>query len=158
MTDRPPFSSPCSASEADDAYMGFASRDELLTALNELLEAERAGARVTLHSLKAIGNPATAALTRAIYEDEAHWCSELAREIRRLGGSPSRRCGAFYGKAMAITELDARLAFLNRGQEWVVRRLNALLPKVRDDELHAMLRRMCAGHERNITLVHRRNE
>ncbi len=134
--------------------MDFANRDELLFALNELLEAERAGARVTLHSLKAIADPAAAALTKLIYEDEAHWCSELTREIRRLGGSPSQRCGAFYGKAMAITEPDARLAFLNRGQQWVVRRLNTLLPRVRDDELRAMLRRMCVGHERNITLVH----
>jgi nitronate monooxygenase len=42
----------CLAHEMDDRYMGFAARDELLSALNELLEAERAGARVTLAAAK----------------------------------------------------------------------------------------------------------
>jgi hypothetical protein len=35
--------------------MGYADRDEILAALNELLEAERAGARVALDSSKAKG-------------------------------------------------------------------------------------------------------
>src|SRR5207237_908286 len=43
----------CSMHEADDQYMGYASKDELITFLNELLEAERAGARVTLESARA---------------------------------------------------------------------------------------------------------
>lgn len=43
MSDEP--ASPvCYASEADDVYMGFLPREELVTRLNELLEAERAGA------------------------------------------------------------------------------------------------------------------
>jgi len=36
----------CLAHEAGDAYMGFAARDELVSFLNTLLEAERAGARI----------------------------------------------------------------------------------------------------------------
>lgn len=40
------FDSPaCSMHEADDAYMGFVGPDELAPLLQELLEAERAGAR-----------------------------------------------------------------------------------------------------------------
>lgn len=157
MTNGLPSSPPCFARDGDDAYMGFADREEILAALNELLEAERAGARVTLHSIKAMVDPGMAALTKAVHRDEAHWCAELTRQIRRLGGTPSRRCGAFYGKAMAITEPEARLAFLNRGQQWVVRRLEALLPRVRDDALHAMLQRMQVGHVENIALVRDRN-
>jgi len=38
------FASPaCSADEADDAYMGFASRAEITAFLTELAEAERSG-------------------------------------------------------------------------------------------------------------------
>jgi uncharacterized protein DUF6306 len=52
MTDdrKEPSSPTCLAREGDDAYMGFATRDELAAFLNELLEAERAGTGVALRS------------------------------------------------------------------------------------------------------------
>jgi hypothetical protein len=44
MTDaKEPASPACSAHEADDAYMGFASRAEIVVFLKELEAAERAG-------------------------------------------------------------------------------------------------------------------
>ena len=44
--------------EADDAYMGYAGKEELTAILTELLEAERAGVRVTHESaLTARGGP-----------------------------------------------------------------------------------------------------
>jgi nitronate monooxygenase len=61
--------------------------------------------------------------------------------------------GAFYGKAMAIGDLGQRIAFVNRGQGWVVRKLREMLPRVRDDKLHADLRDMLASHEANIALA-----
>jgi hypothetical protein len=46
MSDPKQFASPaCSADEADDAYMGFASRAEIAAFLNELAAAEHAGRR-----------------------------------------------------------------------------------------------------------------
>ena len=36
----------CSMHEADDVYMGYAGKDEIVGLLNELLEAERTCARV----------------------------------------------------------------------------------------------------------------
>jgi len=147
---REPSSPVCYAADADDAYMGYAPRDEVLAALNELLEAERAGARVALASAKAAAGPDHAALMQAVRADEAHWCAMLSHQIRRLGGTPSRRTGAFHGKAMAIADPRERLAFLNRGQAWVVRKLDALTPRVRDDALHADLRAMAQKHRDNI--------
>ena len=58
--------------------------------------------------------------------------------------------GAFYEKAMTIVELGERLKFLNRGQGWVVRKLREILPRVRDDRLHADLAEMLRLHETNI--------
>ena len=85
MTNQPS-SPPCGAAEADDVYIGYAGRNELLLVLNELLEAERAGAKVALASTKAVADD-YAALMRQVRDDEAHWCEMLDRQIRRLGGT-----------------------------------------------------------------------
>lgn len=146
-------SPPCLAHEMDDRYMGFATCAELLAVLNELLETERAGARVTLAAAKDIGDGALKTLVIAIHRDEARWCGVLTRAILRLQGAPSPKTGAFYGKAMAIPDLATRLAFLNRGQGWVVRKLAALLPTVRNEAIHADLAAMLACHQRNIGRV-----
>lgn len=149
MTDEP--ASPvCYAAQGDDAYMGYAARDEIVAALDELLEAERAGAKVALASAKTADDPAEGALMTAIRADEARWCAMLSRHLKRLGATPSRKTGAFHGKAMAIAHPLERLAFLNRGQAWVVRKLEALLPRLRDDALHPDIKAMLDSHRANI--------
>ncbi len=130
--------------------MGYADREEILAALNELLEAERAGTRVALGSTKAMQSASYADLIRLVQRDEANWCAMLTRQIQRLGGTPSGHTGAFHEKAMAIADPLERLVFLNRGQGWVVRRLEKLMPRVRDDALHEDLREMAANHRENI--------
>jgi hypothetical protein len=145
-----PSSSPCYAQGADDVYMGFAARDEIVAALNELLEAERAGARVALASRKSAADARYGELMATVRADEARWCAMLSRRLRRLGATPSRATGAFYAKAMAIDAPLDRLTFLNRGQAWVVRKLEGLIPRVRDEYLHRELNDMLAGHRTNI--------
>jgi nitronate monooxygenase len=54
---------------------------------------------------------------------------------------------------MALQDLPARRAFMNRGQRWVVRKLQALLPRVIDPQLQAGLGAMLAAHEANIARV-----
>ena len=139
--------------DADNAYMGYAGKEELVVFLNELLEAERAGARVTAGTAHASDNAAIAELMRAVQRDEARWCAMLAGHLKALGAVPSPAVGAFYGKAMAITDLGERIGFLNRGQGWVVRKLREALPRVRDDRLHADLTEMLRSHEVNIALA-----
>ncbi|MBX3488698.1 DUF6306 domain-containing protein [Parvibaculum sp.] len=152
MTDEP--SSPaCYTAEADDAYMGFAPREEILLVLNELLEAERAGARVALASARELTNEDEIALLRAVRDDEVRWCAMLFRYIRKADGLPSLKCGAFFAKAMAIGDLHERLHFLNRGQSWVARKLRELMPRVRSDELYGDLKNMLESHESNIDLT-----
>lgn len=141
-----PASPVCYAAEASDAYMGYLERDALINALNELLEAERAGARVALASQKQMRQEEIRHLMKAVYLDEAGWCVMLAQEIKRLGGNPSPRCGAFRDKAMKIADPLARLSFINRGQNWVVRTLTEMLPRVRDDALHSRLGEMRESH------------
>src|SRR5262249_18054120 len=143
----------CSMHEADDAYMGYAAKDELTALLNELLEAERAGARVTLESARAAGSGPIAELIGSIQGNEAPWCAMRADHISALSEAPTPKVGAFFGKAMAIADLGERVIFLNRGQAWVVRKLREMLPRVRDDRLHADLTEMLRSHEANIALA-----
>lgn len=128
-------------------------RDELLAVLNELLEAERAGARVAMETGREITAPDDAALVADIHKDEVRWCGMLMRAIKALEATPSSVTGAFHGKCMAIAELNQRLAFLNRGQAWVVRKLQALIPRVEDAALRADLKEMLEAHHANIARV-----
>lgn len=140
-------SSPCWMKEADDVYMGYAGLDEILSFLGELLEAERAGVRVCHESLDQAKIDWMIDLLGRIKHDEGRWCAMLSGHIRRLGGVPTDRVGGFRDKAMAIPDLDERLVFLNRGQDWVVRKLRHMLPRVRDDRLHSDLSDMLHAHE-----------
>ena len=130
-----------------------AVKDELVASLNELLEAERAGARVTLETARQSRHPTIVELMQHIQHDEARWCAMLLRQIKELGGKASPRMGAFYEKAMAIDDIAERITFLNRGQGWVVRKLRELIPKVQDASLSADLHHMLSSHVANITLA-----
>ncbi|AOJ90329.1 2-nitropropane dioxygenase [Burkholderia sp. MSMB0856] len=129
-------------------------RTALLAALDELLEAERAGARVASETAEEVTeDPELHRLIAHIRQDEAHWCSVLVDAIRTLGATPTRATGAFHEKAMAIDDLAERMAFLNRGQRWVVRKLQALLPTLADPDIHHALSLMLVAHEKNIGAV-----
>ena len=54
---------------------------------------------------------------------------------------------------MAIDGLPERLAFLNRGQRWVVRKLQALLPTLAQPDMHHALTQMLVAHEKKIGSV-----
>ncbi len=151
-----PSSPVCFAGDADPAYLGYAGRDELVIFLNELLEAERAGAKVTLRLSEETTDPALRTLIAAVYRDETKWCAMLVAALRGLRAGPSPRIGAFYEKVMAVGDLPGRLALLNRGQGWVARKLREMLPRVQDDSLRTDLAEMLAAHERNIRRVEER--
>jgi hypothetical protein len=136
--------------EADDSYMGYATRDELAAFLNELLEAERAGTGVALRSADAASGTPFVGLLRDIHKDEARWCAMLLRQLKALGVPASTRIGAFQEKCLAIDPLPERIAFLNRGQGWVVKKLREMMPRVRDDALHRDLAEMLESHVTNI--------
>ena len=129
------------------------SGDELVAALNELLEAERAGARVALETVKQIKSHNLAPLVIDIQQDEVRWCKILLGVIGSLGYSPSTATGDFYEKAIAIEELKDRLLFLNRGQAWVVRRLEKLIPRIQELDIRSQLQSMLDAHIQNIQRV-----
>ncbi len=141
------YSSPaCYAHEIAPDYFGESPAmpaEELVGLLNTLLEAERAGARVLvafLHDYPG-DSPAWRQLA-AVQRDEAKNCAILIDLIQRMNGTPSAATGDFLGKALAVKGRAARLRFLNRGQQWVARKIGEALPRVEQkpvrDALHAM--------------------
>ena len=123
---------------------------ELEAFLNLLGEAERAGGRV-LHELTAIARSAELReLLKKVGHDEGYHAGELAAHVRRLGGQPSNRTGDFVEKVRALPDLRAKLELLNRGQRWVIRKINERVPSIADEHLKAFLVVMAQGHELNI--------
>jgi 5-formyltetrahydrofolate cyclo-ligase len=125
-------------------------RTALLDLLGQLLEAERAGARSVGRMCNEAATPAVGTVLRDVARDEARFCAMLTTHIKRLGGTPSLATGAFYDKVMALPDADQRLDLLNRGQGWVVRRLQESLPRIDDAALRADLQDMLDVHARNI--------
>ncbi|AVP58903.1 nitronate monooxygenase [Pulveribacter suum] len=132
--------------------------DQLAARLNELLEAERAGARITLESARALqpGQEDLRPLIESIHDDEVKWCGMLLRALRSLGVQPSSRTGDFYERAMAVQDLGERLALLNRGQGWVARKVRELLAELEHEELRDGLQAMLQGHQHQLAQVNRR--
>lgn len=143
-------SPPCLMGELEPSAFGFMSQAETLDLLNRLLEGERAGARAVGAMYAETGIARNVTVLRGIAMDEARFCAMLTRHIVRLGGSPSRATGAFYDKLLAVHDPTERLELLNRGQGWVVRKLQEALPKIHDDGLHHDLKQMLDRHELNI--------
>lgn len=149
------YSSPaCYAHEVAPGYFGEQkglSRTETLELLNTLLEAERAGAKVLAAFLDeyALQSPAWRQLDK-VRRDEAGNCAILIGLIRRLGGTPSTATGDFVGKALKIEGRVARLKFLNRGQDWVARKIREALPGLEDAAVRDALAAMHESHLLNI--------
>lgn len=119
--------------------------------LNALLEAERAGAKVLaiLRDELDARAPLRGLLER-LQQDEGRNAVVLYKTIRRLGGVASHETGAFVHKTLAIDGLEARLHFLNKGQAWVVRKIDEVLPDIEDVEARTMLEAMRVSHVDNI--------
>ena len=91
--------------------------------LNLLGEAERAGGRV-LHDLAELAHSLELReMLKKVGHDEGYYAGELAAHVRRLGGSPSTKTGDFVEKVRAVGDFRGKLELLNRGQRWVIRKI-----------------------------------
>ena len=129
------------------------THNELHSALNELLEAERAGARATLETAQQLIDIELINIVTNIQIDEIRWCKMLIKLIRGLDVPPSTKTGEFYDKAIAISDTAERLIFINRGQSWVVKRLQILIPRINEISIRENLQIMLEAHQENIQNV-----
>ncbi len=122
--------------------------------LQDLLSAERAGAKVAGDSLQQPCTQEQRQLLEQVRQGEIESCKLLLNCLQHLGLEPNKDTGTFYGKAMAIESLDERLPFIDRGQQWVIRKLREYLPGCQDPLLRSELQRMLLIHEENSAASH----
>jgi hypothetical protein len=126
------------------------SRDEQVTFLNRMLEAERAGATALLSILEEHPRRGEAwTALRRVHGDEAHNCVLLGKQIQRLGAEYSHATGDFLGKLLAVEGKRARVEFLASGLRWAVKRFDEALPRL-DPEAREAIAAMRASHLRSI--------
>ncbi len=123
--------------------------------LNELLEAERAGVETLSRLFPEARTPEMRELFEQVRDDEAWSCAGLARSLKTLGAVMSEKKGDFAEKVMAEPSLAARLKLLNRGQRWVVKRLDALLGETLPAPVSEFLAEMKVRHLANIAACDR---
>ncbi|MGE5522637.1 MAG: 5-formyltetrahydrofolate cyclo-ligase [Rhodospirillaceae bacterium] len=129
----------------------YMAHNELASLLNTLLEAERAGAKVISAYMTAYEAGSLVWMRlNTVQRDEAMNCAVLMSLIRGLGAAPTDATGGFLHKALAVRGYDERLAFLNRGQNWVVRTIRNALPRIGDPIVKSALKRMLVSHVMNI--------
>lgn len=121
--------------------------------LQDLLSAERAGAKVAGDSLQQCKDPAQRRILEQIRQGEVDSCKLVLNCLKHRDLIPNQEIGAFYGKAMAIESLEERLPFIDRGQQWVIRKLREYLPGCDDPFLRGELEKMLEIHEVNSLLA-----
>lgn len=132
--------------------------EEIISRLNELLLAERAGVEAAAVLQRADRKGITDTELGKFAEDEAAACAGLHRAILRYGGQPSSGTGDFAAKVAALRTEGERLSLMARGQAWVVKRLDVLLGMPLDPETQAFLVEMREEHLENIDACNRRAE
>ena len=118
--------------------------------LNMMSEAERAGGRVLHELTEQARSLDLRELLKKVAHDEGYYAGELAAHVRRLGGSPSNKTGDFVEKVRAVENFREKLELLNRGQRWVIRKIDENVASMGDEPLKAFLRVMAQGHHINI--------
>jgi nitronate monooxygenase len=92
-------------------------------------------------------------LLRKTAHDEGYYAGQIGAHIRRLGSDPSTRTGDFVEKVAALKDLKSKIELLNRGQRWVIRKIEERVPTLTDAHLKAFLVVMAKGHQVNIQAV-----
>lgn len=115
-----------------------------------MLESERAGAKALVVYMDDFPrNGPGWKLLRQIHEDEAHNCALIGKLIEKAGAAYSHATGEFYDKAVAVNGPCQRIEILVKGLRWAVRKFEAELPKLEEEE-RKVFTRMRDSHLRSI--------
>lgn len=98
----------------------------MIERMQELLEAERAGvACLGAMAEKAPPGEMKDFLVK-LRNDEGRFCAGLYRFIETRGAKPRNTVGPFAEKVLSLPGEAERLALLNKGQAWVVRKIDEI--------------------------------
>src|SRR3546814_13450565 len=111
---KPGSAPPCYAAEMDSAYAGYLPSEELVVALNVLLESERAGAKVLARFRREAPDAPATRLLEEVGRDEERYVALLSGLVRKPGAPPSEMTGGFHEQARAIEGFEESIALLKR--------------------------------------------
>jgi nitronate monooxygenase len=139
---------PAATSEkSSSAFTAPVSSDmALVPVLQELLSAERAGARIAASSLREAKTNVQREFLEQLHRGEADSCRRLRLCLTHLGVEPGREVGAFYEKCMAIANLEERFVLVAKGQSWVAKKIRENLPDCCDELLRRELAAVLQTH------------
>lgn len=131
--------------------------NDVIQALNNLLEAERAGVEALVDLTRMSADILEREMLQRIGGDEAWACASLREQIEELGGTPSRRIAPLLAQMRARDYFAARLRLLAEQQRGVLDSLNALLegPPL-PAKLHELLVELYRVHVPNIAWCEQR--
>lgn len=122
---------------------------------NEMLEAERAGAKALVVYMDDFPRGSdTWKVLRQIQADEAHNCALIGKLVQKSGQDYSHATGKFYDKAVAVKGPRPRLEFLVRGLKWAVKQFEEALPQM-DAQARDVFTKMRDSHLRSIAACER---
>ncbi len=101
--------------------------EELIQALNRLLEAERAGVEALVDLTRMSADVLEREMLQRMGGDEAWACISLREQIEALGGTPGRRIGPLLAEMRACDHFAVRLQLFARQQQAVLESLSGLL-------------------------------
>ena len=101
--------------------------NDVIQALNDLLEAERAGVEALVDLTRMSADIVERETLQRIGGDEAWACASLRAQIEALGGMPSRRIAPLLAQMRARDYFAARLRLFAQQQHVMLENLKALL-------------------------------
>jgi nitronate monooxygenase len=123
---------------------------DVVEQLNRLLTLERAGVEALSRLVEQALTSELRTRFSQIRDDEAWACAGLVGCLARLGRRPTRAKGDFAARVLALPALPDSVRLLNRGQRWVVERVDGILTRDLDEDTRAFLAELRAVHLRNV--------
>jgi hypothetical protein len=125
------------------------SKSDVLAFLGELLEGERALAKVLAIFAEETSEPGVASMLRGAELAHAAICITLWREIETRGGSASSRTGSCYERDRTQSGLKNLIRFATREPERLGRSIEKALPWIIEVSLHTCLSGIRDLHQRH---------
>ncbi len=123
-------SSPCMASEFNGDYSGHCSDEELYAFIVELLEVERAVAKVCGFSMGQAGNSHRHDLLLRIHFEDTKNCEALEQCIEILGMEVTGAISSNFKKYMAVQGFMPRMQNIRNDQDEVLQKISEILARV----------------------------
>jgi hypothetical protein len=144
-----PASSPCGMNEADPAYFGYWSKEEILRFLKDLLESERIGAK----AFAAISRAADLHVADLAFDSELAQgaiCVLLKKEIAARGGTDRPRLKNTATLPIQKSNLQHTITFARGNQTGLSDMIEEAVLNIFDSKLNAKLMYLLLLHRKQV--------